>query len=606
MPKIKLNLIKRVKKPPDIKSNDKSSDPLRDFWLQAINNYHLNSQLFSLFDIDITSFETFTLGQKWYRVRKYATQEFLSRSKLRDIILKLDNFPDLKNIYKDILTKKELKFRPFWDQTTKDFSKKLWLPKTSTPFRKVKTNSWFNIKCANEEVNNSDVLDNVLKSSESLRQPNIKVIRSRKVRLFLNTPQKQIFNRWLGTSRYIYNQAIDYINSDQPRLSGHKLRDKLVSNVSEDLSWQKETPQAIRGAAVLEANQAFETNMKKYKKTRIPFHLKHRSRKAKSQTICFAVDSLNKDFKLYPKLLGKDSAILTYLEEKKHFGFRQKFVNLKTDLLDEEGNKVMKNGKPIRVNTGKQKFQRWILEKEFKIQKMRTGEWYLLIPLEIDVNGSENQGADVTLDPGVRTFLTSYSSKGEVLKIGDGDINKIRNYLLKTDKLKSIIDKMNGKKKHRYRRAFLKRLRNVQNRIKDCHRKTVKFLVERYDLIIIPVFKVKEMTKKDQRRIMSKTVRNMLSWSHYKFRMMLISKVMEYLNKRVLLPSEEYTSKTCTKCGAIKDNLGGGKVYICTDCGLVLDRDINGSRNILLKTCKELSEVVTSTCLTLGPLLGDQ
>ncbi len=87
---------------------------------------------------------------------------------------------------------------------------------------------------------------------------------------------------------------------------------------------------------------------------------------------------------------------------------------------------------------------------------------------------------------------------------------------------------------------------------------------------------------------------------------MLISKVLEYSNKRLLFPSEEYTSKTCGNCGVLKNNLGGSKVLNCGSCGLKIDRDINGSRNILLKTYNELEKVLTSTCLTLGPLLGDQ
>ena len=178
-------------------------------------------------------------------------------------------------------------------------------------------------------------------------------------------------------------------------------------------------------------------------------------------------------------------------------------------------------------------------------------------------------------------------------------------YLLKTDKFQSIMTTIKGHKKHRYRKAYLKRLRNVRNRIMDCHRKVVKYLVDNYDVIILPIFHSKEMSKKDNRKINSTTVRNMMGWSHYKFRMMLISKVLEYNNKYILFPSEEYTSKTCTNCGVIKNNLGGAKVLNCSRCGLKIDRDVNGSRNILLKTIDSLPEVIMGTCLTLGPLLGD-
>ena len=46
---------------------------------------------------------------------------------------------------------------------------------------------------------------------------------------------------------------------------------------------------------------------------------------------------------------------------------------------------------------------------------------------------------------------------------------------------------------------------------------------------------------------------------------------------------ESYTSKTCGRCGFIKDNLSGNKVYKCDSCCLEIGRDLNGARNILLK-----------------------
>lgn len=410
----------------------------------------------------------------------------------------------------------------------------------------------------------------------------------------------------MGTSRFIYNQTIEYINSDQPSLNKGKLRTKFVTNVPEDKQWQRDTPQGVREGGVFDAYNAFDSNMKKFKKTRIPFKLKYRSRKSNSQTINLPVDSLKKDFRFYPRLLGKNSCVLTYDSEKSNLKFRTKTINQMIDKVDENG-KLVRNekGKVMKVPSGKKLDKGQILKHELKIQKLKTGEWYLLVPLEIEVKSSENQGAIISLDPGVRTFQTGYSPDGGVFQFGDGDFKIIRNYMLKTDKLQTMMTGIKGRKKRRYRQAFLKRLRNVRNRIKDCHRKVVKYLVDNFDVIIIPIFHTKDMSNRDKRKINSKTVRNMMGWSHYKFRMMLISKVLEYSNKRVLFPSEEFTSKTCTRCGVISKNLGSSKTLSCGSCGLIIDRDINGSRNILLKTCSELSKVVASTCLTLGPLLSD-
>ncbi len=47
--------------------------------------------------------------------------------------------------------------------------------------------------------------------------------------------------------------------------------------------------------------------------------------------------------------------------------------------------------------------------------------------------------------------------------------------------------------------------------------------------------------------------------------------------------NEMYTSKTCSLCGNYNDKLKGEKVYNCSKCNCLMDRDINGCRNILMK-----------------------
>lgn len=72
----------------------------------------------------------------------------------------------------------------------------------------------------------------------------------------------------------------------------------------------------------------------------------------------------------------------------------------------------------------------------------------------------------------------------------------------------------------------------------------------------------------------------MLTWSHFTFRQHLIHKAREY-GVNVYLCHEDYTSKTCTKCREI-NNVGGKEYFTCVSCGLSIDRDVNGARNILL------------------------
>ena len=55
-------------------------------------------------------------------------------------------------------------------------------------------------------------------------------------------------------------------------------------------------------------------------------------------------------------------------------------------------------------------------------------------------------------------------------------------------------------------------------------------------------------------------------------------------NVNFKLINESYTSKTCSNCGNYKNDLGKAKIYNCTHCNMIIDRDINGSRNIYIKS----------------------
>ena len=125
--------------------------------------------------------------------------------------------------------------------------------------------------------------------------------------------------------------------------------------------------------------------------------------------------------------------------------------------------------------------------------------------------------------------------------------------------------------------------RKVRHLIDDCHRKLAKWLCENYRVVLLPKFETQKMVKRGQRRIRSKTARSMCTWSHFRFRNHLLQKAREFPWCHVVLCSEEYTSKTCGKCGTINLRLGGSKDFRCPTCDAHLDRDVNGARNILLR-----------------------
>ncbi|KAL6074324.1 Transposase [Balamuthia mandrillaris] len=93
------------------------------------------------------------------------------------------------------------------------------------------------------------------------------------------------------------------------------------------------------------------------------------------------------------------------------------------------------------------------------------------------------------------------------------------------------------------------------------------------------------MVRRGHRRIGSRTARAMLTWSHYRFRQRLLNKAQQFPSCTVCLCDEEYTSKTCGKCGQVHHQLGGNKTFRCPqpECGYQADRDANAARNILIR-----------------------
>jgi IS605 OrfB family transposase len=258
------------------------------------------------------------------------------------------------------------------------------------------------------------------------------------------------------------------------------------------------------------------------------------------------------------------------------------------------------------------------------------GRYYMIIPFlkSIDNNlrsePKEKNIKYVCFDPGVRTFLTGINQDGKILEVGKGDTTKIAyitkeiskfqgksaqnqnqsdkiqneeenndenqttqkkdNQVNKDEKMKKKKEerKKNKKIRRKYNKERKKRINRIEGLKKDLHWKLSNKLSKKYDHIVISKFQVSSMVKKTNTTINKHTRKAMLNWSHFDFRQKLKQKAQE-LNTVVHEVSEHYTSKTCSKCGNIKWNLGNNKLYECESCGFKSGRDWQAAKNILLK-----------------------
>jgi len=136
-------------------------------------------------------------------------------------------------------------------------------------------------------------------------------------------------------------------------------------------------------------------------------------------------------------------------------------------------------------------------------------------------------------------------------------------------------------------RFFMKKVFKIQNKINDLisdlHRRVAYDLVKSYDIILLPKFETSKMaSKKIKRRLTNKTTRMMLGLKHYQFQQTLAWMCTKY-GKTLVEVNEAFTSKTQSWDGKVNSNLGGAKTIRDPRTNLVVDRDVNGARGIMLR-----------------------
>ena len=216
-----------------------------------------------------------------------------------------------------------------------------------------------------------------------------------------------------------------------------------------------------------------------------------------------------------------------------------------------------------------------------------NGRWFLCCAQLVPTFKSESQALRVVaLDPGVRTFLTTFSHNSSE-KIGSGFAASIYPLLKRLDGLLSKRARFLKKcprewqqcHKDRFR-YFEKRIHKLRNRVKDLvtnlHWQAAHFISENYDVAFLPTFEVEDMVTKGKRKLWKPSVRKLLALSHYQFKLRL-KWIMSKKGKYVIDCNEAYTSKTDSRTGELVDIKGSKTIN-------GLDRDVNGARGIFLRS----------------------
>lgn len=452
---------------------------------------------------------------------------------------------------------KEKVLRPFWNNQCKDLSLKLWLP-TETDYvdshlnfwsgssQEMVSNSWFSMKKKDiPQIKNSQMIFSPSFTFIPVEKWEEEGIRTRKIRLYPNQKQKNAMKRWMGTRRFVYNKVLGNLKKKEDiKINFYDLRNKYVpeKNIPLVEKWQLETPKDIRASAIRDLVKNYTSSFALLKRRQIKGFNMNFTRKKDSPSIEI------------PK-----SAIK----------------------LDKGGIFMYKSYIPDKIKVGKRENLNIKIECDCRL-KVENDKWFLCVPIKVIASNSkerENKKEFCSIDPGTRNFQTIYA-EDIVLQV---KINKDLIYKLqkKIDNFKSLRDRKVIKRK-RYKRKERKTYFKINNLIDDLHFKTIKYLTSTFKHIIIPNFETQKMTSKNSIKSVN---RNLLQLKHYLYRQRLEAKCL--IEKCTIdVCTEEYTSQTCGQCGLLT-KVDKKDVYCCNNCNLIIDRDINGARNIAIKRLKE-------------------
>jgi putative transposase len=205
-----------------------------------------------------------------------------------------------------------------------------------------------------------------------------------------------------------------------------------------------------------------------------------------------------------------------------------------------------------------------------------TKEYVLYVPKKFKKEEYVDRKEYISLDPGIRTFLTGVT-KTEVIEIGKNIAGKIKTYIKKINGINKNKE-ISKERKKKVERICVKK---IQNHVNELHWKTITYLTKTYDNILIGNMSTKNIVSNDKK--LPKIIKRIAMYLRfYEFRERLKYKCTQRNNKYKLV-NESYTSKMCSNCGHIKEDLGCSKIYKCNKCGIEIGRDVNGGRGILLK-----------------------
>ena len=368
----------------------------------------------------------------------------------------------------------------------------------------------------------------------------MKKLKAYKFRLYPTKQQEVLLNKTFGCVRFYYNQQVALFNS-YDKESNPKPEFKSSTLIRQEFEWMQE----VSAAAI----QQKEIDFKEFKK-----QLFNKNRKSKLGFPNFKKKSNRQSYRLP----------------------NQKFKII--------GNKIKleKIGKVKFVKD--RNFPEVFKFMSVTISKNLSGQYFVSVLVEQEINHKTKTNREVGIDLGVKTFSTQSDAS---------EISNPKYFSKNQAKLKKLQQHFSRKQKGSNRREkcrlkITKLYQKITNQRDYFLHNYSSHLINKYDYIFIEDLGVKNMLES---KLMSKEISD-VSWS--KFVNILIYKA-DWYGKTVHKVDRYYASSKTCECGIKNKDLKlSDREWVCSSCGVINQRDLLASQNILKEGRRSLGDTKTN------------
>lgn len=355
------------------------------------------------------------------------------------------------------------------------------------------------------------------------------ILKAYKYRIYPTTKQAVLLNKTFGCVRVVWNHNVEVFNKFDKNLTGQKLS-LTTTQLKQKHEWMSEVSAA--------ALQQKEMDFKAFKKNYFS-----KSRKKKIGRPSFKNRDSNQSYRLP----------------------NQKFTLSDNHIrLEKIGKVKLVLDRAVPVGC---KFM------SVTISKNKCSQFFASVLVECEVLPKPKTGKQIGLDIGLKMFLTG--SDGiftapalQFLRESQAELKKAQRHLSRKKK---------GSRRRLKAKFKVARIHNkIANQRKTYIHQVTAELVQEYDFIAIEDLNVAGMLKNH------KLAKSISDASFSLFYNTLTYKAAWYGKEVVKVDRWFASSKTCSCCGWVDENLTlADRVFHCKTCGLILDRDLNASQNIL-------------------------